>query len=589
MKNSLGTIHAFEACRQLPNLRKFMYVATDEVYGECEGADHPMNERDVLLPRSPYSASKAFGSLIHVAYENTYPELKGKVVETRMSNIFGARQDTTKILPQIKKSLEEGYSIPLHNNGEGYRQYLYVKNVPASVELLLEKGSGVYNVTAREGLTVRELIAKAEEITGKSVTTHPANRPGMDRRYEMDGSRLRELGFVEEYSFEAGLREYLGAPKKKIVIGTNDLLMAGAQRLAIDQLRLIDRSQFEVHLVILMEFPGQGTFDDLIPPDVTVHRLHFKGLKDVRTWWKLLKLLRRVRPAVVKTATFFSNIAFLALKPFVGYEVITAEHNTTRVKPFWQRVVDRVYLPQSYTIVADSKSVVDFVVESEGVDRSHFTILYNGVDLDAVASAEAKYHPERAKIRAELDVPSSAEVIFNAGRLVEQKHPQLMIKGFAKLYPRRPHAYLVMAGSGKFEQELKDLAEELGVSDRVRLIGEQKNLHRLYAASDVFLLTSRHEGFCIAAMEGLAFGLPLISTKVAGVSEYLEDGVNGFFVVAEPEDVADKLERVLALSTTERTQFAKAAKQTAEGYSTKRYGEEFNAIAKRALTHYEGN
>lgn len=206
MKNALGSIHAFEAARRLPDLKKFMYVGTDEVYGEC---DHAMKEDEIILPRSPYSCSKAFGSLMRVAYDNTYPLLKEKTVETRMCNVFGERQDIRKILPQIKKSLEDGYSIPLHSDGIGRREYIYVKNMPSAVDLILTEGSGVYNVTLNDSYTVRELIGKTESIVGKTVKTHPSERPGMDMRYEVDGSRLHALGWKPTYSFEEGLREYL--------------------------------------------------------------------------------------------------------------------------------------------------------------------------------------------------------------------------------------------------------------------------------------------------------------------------------------------------------------------------------------------
>lgn len=205
-KNLMGTIHAFEACRALPDLKKFMYIGTDEVYGEC---DRMMTEDDVLLPRSPYSSSKALGSLVRTAYDNTYDTLRGKTIETRMCNIFGPRQDDRKIMPLIKKSIREGVSIPLHKEGKGYREYLYVKNIPPIIDLLLEKGEGVYNISLNKGLTVRDLISKAEALTNGKVTTHPADRPGMDFKYQVDSSRLKELGWVPEYSFEEGLEEYL--------------------------------------------------------------------------------------------------------------------------------------------------------------------------------------------------------------------------------------------------------------------------------------------------------------------------------------------------------------------------------------------
>lgn len=205
-KNMLGSTHAFEAARQLPNLKKIVYVGTDEVYGEC---DHPMREDEMLSPRSPYACSKATGSLMRVAYENTYPTLTGKTVEIRPCNIFGPRQAREKILARIKESLQTGEPMPLHNEGKGYREFLYVKNIPAALDLVLERGDGVYNIGAGEGFTVNELIQKAEELTGNKIDTRPEHRSGMDMRYQTDSSRMKALGWKPTHSFDEGLREYL--------------------------------------------------------------------------------------------------------------------------------------------------------------------------------------------------------------------------------------------------------------------------------------------------------------------------------------------------------------------------------------------
>lgn len=204
-KNMLGSTFAFEAARQLSNLKKMVYVCTDEVYGEC---DHPMREDEMLAPRSPYACSKAAGSLMRVAYENTYPILHGKTVEIRPCNVFGPRQDRAKILARIKESLQTGEPVPLHNEGKGYREFLYVRNIPSALDLVLEKGDGVYNVGAGEGYTVVDLIKKVEEVTGKKIMTIPEHRSGMDMRYQTDSSRIKALGWKPAYSFEEGLREY---------------------------------------------------------------------------------------------------------------------------------------------------------------------------------------------------------------------------------------------------------------------------------------------------------------------------------------------------------------------------------------------
>ena len=206
-ENMTGNLNIFEACRELESLQKLVYVSTDEIYGECE---YPKKEDEIIFPRNPYSASKAAGSLLRLAYDNTYEHLKDKTAETRFCNVFGRRQDTRKIMPLIKHSLRTGEPIPVHNEGTGYREYIFVENIPPALELVLEKGDRTYNITLNDGLTVRELIKRAESITGKKINTFPEKRLGMDMKYQTDASRIREeLGWEPLYSFDEGLKQYL--------------------------------------------------------------------------------------------------------------------------------------------------------------------------------------------------------------------------------------------------------------------------------------------------------------------------------------------------------------------------------------------
>lgn len=192
--NNAATVNAFEAARRCKRLKKLLYVSTDEVYGEC---DHPKDETEILFPRNPYALSKAFGSLLRISYDNTYPELRDKTVETRFCNVFGPRQDERKIIPAIKRALAGGAPVALHNRGDGYRQWIHVSEIPPVVDLLLEKGNRTYNITSGFGCTVFEMIQGVERILGRTVPTVPGKRNGMDMKYQMDGSRIRdELGWT---------------------------------------------------------------------------------------------------------------------------------------------------------------------------------------------------------------------------------------------------------------------------------------------------------------------------------------------------------------------------------------------------------
>ena len=207
--NNNATLNVFEAARQIRNLKKLLYVSTDEVYGEC---DHPKSEDEIIFPRNPYALSKAFGSILRLTYDNTYPELKDKTVESRFCNVFGPRQDPRKILPAIKRALEGGAPVPLHNKGMGVREWIHVHDIPIAVELLLEKGDRTYNITSGISASVLELLELAEVATKRTVPTVPGKRSGMDLRYQMNGARMRdELGWSVQMDVREAIKQYFAS------------------------------------------------------------------------------------------------------------------------------------------------------------------------------------------------------------------------------------------------------------------------------------------------------------------------------------------------------------------------------------------
>lgn len=206
-KNFLGNLHIFEAARYCTNLKKLLYINTDEIFGECRTQK---KEDELMFPRNPYSASKATGALIRYAYDNSFPELKDKTTETRFCNVFGPRQDARKIIPRIIKALKTGDPLPVHNGGFGKREYIYVKNIPPLLEKILLTGKRTYNITNNDLYSVNDIIEKIEKMTGKVVPKCRGSRPGMDTIYQMDSMRARlEFHWKPEWSFEEGLLSLL--------------------------------------------------------------------------------------------------------------------------------------------------------------------------------------------------------------------------------------------------------------------------------------------------------------------------------------------------------------------------------------------
>ncbi|MDO8482040.1 MAG: glycosyltransferase family 4 protein [bacterium] len=357
--------------------------------------------------------------------------------------------------------------------------------------------------------------------------------------------------------------------KIKLVIGTNDFIIGGVQQLALDILARLDRNRFDIYLITLIKFPDtKATFYDRVPSDVKVIRHDFRRFTNVREWFRLARTLREIRPDVVDTSLFFSNTIFTMLKPFFGYAIITGEHNSGDAKPFLMRLADLVLAPLKFRIVADSKIVAAFVSETEHISMNRFTVIYNGVDLKTIEKERKEYANRRDAIRAELGVGPREFVFLNVARMVKQKRQELAIDGFRLFNEKHPGYRLVLVGDGPRMGAIKEKIRNYDLESQIVLAGESKEVHRFYAIADAFLLTSQREGFCIAGMEGLAFGLPLISTKVGGVMEYLKEGENGYFISAfTPEAVADAMGKIVS---SDLARMSKNATESAKPYSSER-------------------
>ncbi|OGG48247.1 hypothetical protein A2678_01530 [Candidatus Kaiserbacteria bacterium RIFCSPHIGHO2_01_FULL_53_31] len=373
--------------------------------------------------------------------------------------------------------------------------------------------------------------------------------------------------------------------KIKVVIGEKNLNIGGTQRLAIDQLTLLDKSIFDVYLITLSHVSFQGDFYDLVPPGVAVHRLDFKNWHDISEWSKLIALFRRIRPDIVKSSGFFGNAIFRTLQPFFGFRAIAAEYGTVPKRSVLHRLINKILDRVTYTTIGDSKKVVAALADSAGYSPEKLTVIYNGVDLAAIEKSQCVYGPERESIRREFGIGTSDVVFLCIARFIYQKNHSLMIDAFAEAARSRADFRLVLVGDGALREPTLRHAEELSVQNRVIMVGERKDLHRFYSMSDFFLMTSRYEGFSIVSMEGMAFGLPLLSTRVAGICEYLADGNNGFFLEPEPHDIAEKMLKIAALSKEELYSMKERAKRTADGFSLERYANACNQLFIKAAQH----
>jgi dTDP-glucose 4,6-dehydratase len=186
---------------------RLVQVSTDEVYGEVP-AGVSSSEDDPLRPSSPYAASKAGADLLVLAYVRTYG-LAASI--TRGSNTYGPFQYPEKIVPLFVTNALDGEPLPVYGDGRQTRDWLHVDDHCAAVERILRDGEAgeIYNVGAGRELENIEVTRRIVELTGAdpSLVRHVTDRPGHDRRYSLDSSKIAALGWRPERSFEDGLVE----------------------------------------------------------------------------------------------------------------------------------------------------------------------------------------------------------------------------------------------------------------------------------------------------------------------------------------------------------------------------------------------
>lgn len=186
---------------------RLVHISTDEVYGDIEQG-YSSREDDPLRPSSPYAASKAGGDLQVLAYVRTHGV---DALITRGSNTYGPNQYPEKLIPLFVTNALDGETLPVYGDGRQIRDWLHVEDHCAAIELVVRQGASgeIYNVAAsdeRENIDVTERIV---ELTGasSSLIRYVDDRPGHDRRYSLDATKLRALGWRPGRLFDDGLAE----------------------------------------------------------------------------------------------------------------------------------------------------------------------------------------------------------------------------------------------------------------------------------------------------------------------------------------------------------------------------------------------
>ena len=206
--NILGTSVLMDACRKF-GIKRFHQVSTDEVYGDLplDRPDLMFTEETPLHTSSPYSASKASADLLVMAYHRTFGL---PVTISRCSNNYGPYQFPEKLIPLLVSRALADESLPIYGTGLNVRDWLYVTDHCAAIDLILQKGreGEVYNIGGHNERTNLDVVKAVLHVLHKpeSLITYVRDRPGHDRRYAINPEKTeRELGWQPTYRFDEGI------------------------------------------------------------------------------------------------------------------------------------------------------------------------------------------------------------------------------------------------------------------------------------------------------------------------------------------------------------------------------------------------
>lgn len=293
---------------------------------------------------------------------------------------------------------------------------------------------------------------------------------------------------------------------------------------------------------------------------------------------------RRRRPQIVhawqdSTCLTAAVAALLSGVPRIvlAARSVRPDNPRRRLKRFMREGYQSLVGHASVVLTNNSRAGANDYAEWLGIDPDTIEVVYNGIDCDQPVQDAAS---ARARLRTRLGVPASTPIVGSAFRMSEEKQPLLWIEVAATVARAQPEAHFVVFGDGPMRVDMIDLARRLGIADRFHLPGPEDDVISCYAAMDVVMISSRHEGLPNVLLEAQSVGTPVVAPAVGGIVEAVQRGVTGWTV--EQSDAAALADRVLACLVNKEW----AEKARVEGPRFVRQRFSITAMVNRTLEVY---
>jgi len=315
--------------------------------------------------------------------------------------------------------------------------------------------------------------------------------------------------------------------------------IGGTERQAVELLKRLDPERYDVRLAVIRnEGPFYSEIESRFPDVPEFPLTSFYNANAIRQLIRLRRLMKRERIDILHTHDFYSGLIGAAAARLAGVRVVAAQRHLKlsdrRVHQAGMRVIHRL----AHRILVNSEAIRERILKDDHSLQEKIVIVRNGVHQAPVSRAQA-----REVLSRELGTDEAAKLIGIAARLQPVKGHRFFLEAAASVLREQPDAHFVLVGDGPLRPVIEKHATNLGIADRVHLLGDRTDVAQLISAFDLLVLSSLHEGLPNAVMEAMAARVPVVATAVGGTKELISDGETGY--LAAPGDSTALADRIL--------------------------------------------
>lgn len=362
-------------------------------------------------------------------------------------------------------------------------------------------------------------------------------------------SALLNNSNVERIDARAGIR---GDSRPRVLHFITNLGNGGTERQCVELLNRMDKNRFDVRLAVLRR-EGPLLEQMLVRfPDLQDYPLTaFYNPNAARQFLRFRQYLKKERILILHAHDFYAGILGVVAARLTGVRVIAAQRHLKLSDRAVHEIGQRFTHKMAHRILVNSEAIRDFIVTQSNAPAEKIVVIRNG--LNEVPNVTELREEQRASLRRELHLKDDAVIVGSVARLHPVKGHCHLLNAAARVLAEAPDTHFVLVGDGELRADVERQISELGIGNRIHLLGDRTDASQLVAGFDLALLSSLHEGLPNTVMEAMAVAVPVVATNVGGANELIKDYESGFLVPpAKPEAMAEQI--LFALNHRDQTE-----------------------------------